>query len=164
MQMPLDANIPYEWQVGNEANVQVIVVPSWSQTEKTSYAVFMDKKTRELKCECKGFQVRGDCHHVRGLKWFCSHPIFRGKGPSKTQLESFHALTKESLAESQNIVLKAIEIIGPASDRELATVLGWPINREVPRRSEIEDMGLIRCAGEKLDTQTNRSVMVWSVA
>ena len=59
MQMPTDANIPYEWQVGSERDKLIIIVPSWSQVEKTSYAVFMDKKTRELRCECKGFQMRG---------------------------------------------------------------------------------------------------------
>ena len=36
MQMPPDANIPYEWQVGSEGQQLVIIVPSWSQVEKTS--------------------------------------------------------------------------------------------------------------------------------
>ena len=161
MQMPSDANIPFEWQVGNEAGRMIIVVPSWSQTEKTSYAVFMDKKTRELKCECKGFQVRGDCHHVRGLAWFCKMP--RRKGVQKTSLEAYRNLTKEMIGERQGAVLKAIEMLGPISDKQIGIVLGWPINCITNRRGELEDMGIIECSGEQLDEKTQRNEMTWSV-
>ena len=161
MQMPSDANIPYEWQVGSERDNLIIVVPSWSQTEKTSYAVFMDKKTRELKCECKGFQVRGDCHHIRGLAWFCKKP--RGKGVQRTSIEAYRALTKEALGERQKLVFKALEMMGRASDKELSFALGWPINTITPRRGELEEMGLIECVGEQLDLNTERHEMTWSV-
>ena len=56
------------------------------------------------------------------------------------------------------------EILETASDREIAHALGWPINCEIPRRSEIEDMGIIRCVGEQFDSTTQRTVMIWSVA
>ena len=164
MQMPPDANIPYEYQVGTENGRLLVVVPSWSQTDKTSYLVAIDKTTREMWCECKGFEMHGTCHHVKGLKWFCSHPVFRRKGVTKTSIESFHALTKEMLSDRQQTVLKAIEILETASDREIAHALGWPINCEIPRRSEIEDMGIIRCVGDQFDSTTQRTVMVWSVA
>ncbi len=164
MQMPPDANIPYEWQEAIDVNRLGIIVPSWSRTDKESYLILMDKKTRELRCECKGFDLRGTCHHVQGLKWFCSHPVFRRKGVTKTSLESFHALTKEMLSDRQQTVFKAIEILETASDREIAHALGWPINCEIPRRSEIEDMGIIRCVGEQFDSTTQRTVMIWSVA
>lgn len=162
MQMPSDANIPFEWQLGGDTNQLVIVVPSWSQTEKTSYAVFMDKKTRELKCECKGFQIRGDCHHVRGLAWFCKKP--RGKGVQKTSLEAYRALTAEALGERQKLVFKALETMGRASDKELSFALGWPINTITPRRGELEEMGIIECVGEQLDAKTERNEMIWAVA
>ena len=160
--MPQDANIPYEWQVGTERDKLIIIVPSWSQVEKTSYAVFMDKKTRELKCECKGFQIRGDCHHIRGLRWFCKMPRTRHR-VQDTSLEAFRNLTKEMIGERQEAVLKAIEMLGPISDKQIATVLGWPINTITPRRGEIEDMGLIECSGEQLDEKTQRHEMTWSV-
>jgi hypothetical protein len=67
------------------------------------------------------------------------------------------------LGERQTTVLKAIELLGPVSDKDVATALGWPINCEIPRRSEIEDMGLIRCVGEEFDSTTQRTVMTWSV-
>jgi len=161
MQMPPDANIPYEWQVGSERNQLAIVVPSWSQVDKTSYVVFMDKETRELKCECKGFQMRGDCHHVRGLSWFCRKP--RGRGVQRTSLDAYRALTKEALGERQKFVFKALETMGRASDKELSFALGWPINTITPRRGELEEMGLIECSGEQLDEKTERHEMIWSV-
>ena len=163
MQMPLDANIPYEWQVGSDGKRLIIVVPSWSQVEKTSYAVFMDKQTRELQCECKGFQMRHDCHHVRGLSWFCKMPRKR-KGVQPTSLEAYRLLTREMLGERQRLVFKALEVMGMASDKELAFALGWPINTITPRRGELEDMGLIDYAGEQFDVKTQRHEIVWSVA
>jgi len=164
MQMPSDANIPYEWQVGGTQDGKLaIVVPSWSQVDKTSYVIFMDKKTRELSCECKGFQMRHDCHHVRGLAWFCKMPLKR-KGIRATSLEAYRALTKEALGLRQKLVLKALEAMGRASDKELSFALGWPINTITPRRGELEDMGLIECVGEQFDSKTQRHEIVWSVA
>ena len=162
MQMPPDANIPYEWQVGSEGNRLAIVVPSWSQLDKTSYLILMDKRTRELQCECKGFQMRHDCHHVRGLAWFCKMPQ-RRKGIQYTSLEAYRALTREALGERQRLVFKALQEMGQASNKELSFALGWPINTITPRRGEIEDMGLIQCVGEQLDEKTQRHEMVWEV-
>lgn len=162
MQMPPDANIPYEWQVGTERNQLAIVVPSWSQSDKTSYLILMDKNTRELRCECKGFQARGDCHHIRGLAWFCKMPR-RRKGIQYTSLEAYQALTKEALGQRQRLVFKALGMMGGASDKELSFALGWPINTITPRRGELEEMGLIECSGEQLDEKTERHEMIWSV-
>jgi len=163
MQMPPDANIPYEWQVGSENGKLAIVVPSWSQVDKTSYLILMDKKSRELQCECKGFQMRHDCHHVRGLSWFCKMPRKRHR-VQDTSLEAYRLLTKETLGERQRLVLKALEILGKASDKELAFALGWPINTITPRRGELEEMGLVDYAGEQFDSKTQRHEIVWSVA
>jgi len=162
MQMPPNANIPYEWQVGSEGNRLAIVVPSWSQVDKTSYLILMDKQTRELRCECKGFQIRKDCHHVRGLSWFCKMP--RKRGVQSTSLEAYRLLTREMLGERQRLVFKALEVMGMASDKELAFALGWPINTITPRRGELEEMGLVDYAGEQFDSKTQRSEIVWRVA
>lgn len=161
--MPPDANIPYEWQTGIDNGRLNIVVPSWSRTDKMSYLVLLDLKTRELVCECKGFEARGDCHHVRGLRWFCSTPR-RRKGVSRTSLEAYRLLTSEDLGDRQAKVLKAIELLGPISDKQIGTLLGWPINCVTPRRGELEDMGLIRHVGEQLDVHTQRHEMTWGVA
>lgn len=161
--MPEGANIPPEWQTGSDGDRLCIVVPSWSQTDKTSYLVIMNTRTRELTCECKGFEYRGDCHHVRGLRWFCKMPRKR-KGVSKTSLEAFRMLTQEDLSNRQEKVLKAIEELGPISDKQIGMVLGWPINCVTPRRGELEDMGVIRNVGEQFDDHSRRHEMTWSVA
>ena len=159
--MPQDANIPYEWQVGNESGRKVIVVPSWSRTDKDSYAIIIDGITGEMTCECKGFQIRKDCHHVRGAKWFCSQPNFRRKGVQATSLEAYFSMTNETMGEHQRLVFSAIERLEPISDKQIAMVLGWPINTITPRRGELHDMGRIRCVGDQVDHMTNRREMFW---
>ena len=159
--MPPDANIPYEWQVGNDERNINIVVPSWSRSEKISYLVQIDKQTRQLRCECKGFELRGDCHHVRGAKWFCSQPNFHRKGIKETSLEAYFAMTEKALGDRQKIVFRAIDELGPLSDKQIGLILGWPINTVTPRRGELVDMGRIICDGEQLDERTNRREMTW---
>ena len=162
MQMPLDSNIPYEWQVGSENGKLAIILPSWSQTDKTSVLVMMDKTTRELWCECKGFQMRRDCHHIRGLVWFCHKPL-RRKGVQRTSLEAWRML-QETLGDHQRKVLKALRELGRASNKQISSALGWPINTITPRVKELRDMGLIDYAGEQYDNRTQRHEIVWSVA
>jgi hypothetical protein len=158
--MPPEANIPYEWQVGNDKDKLVMVVPSWSRTEKESYAVFMDKETRELRCECKGFQMNGECHHVHGLKWFCARPQFRRHGRQPTSLEAWSAL-QDSLGDKQKIVYDALRTLGEASNKELSVGLGWPINCITPRMFELRQLGLVEFSRVKVDVHTGRSEIVW---
>ena len=160
--MPPDANIPYEWQIASEADRILMVVPSWSRKDKLSYLVIIDKETRKMSCECKGFQFTGDCHHIRGAKWFCSQPNFRRGGSQKTSLEAYFAFTNEMLGERQRIVLRAIQELGPVSDKQIAFVLGWPINTVTPRRGELVDMGLVVSSGDQMDLKTNRRELVWN--
>jgi hypothetical protein len=67
------------------------------------------------------------------------------------------------IGERQGAVLKAIEMLGPISDKQIGVVLGWPINCITNRRGELEDMGIIECVGEQLDEKTQRHEMVWGV-
>jgi transcription initiation factor IIE alpha subunit len=87
----------------------------------------------------------------------------RRKGIQYTSLEAYRVLTKEALGERQKLVFKALEMMGRASDKELSFALGWPINTITPRRGELEEMGLIECTGEQLDSNTQRHEMTWSV-
>lgn len=159
--MPLEANIPYEWQVGNDRDRICVVVPSWSRVVKQSYLVMIDKATRKMTCECPGFQQRGDCHHVRGAKWFCAQPMYRRKGVQKTSIDAYFTLTDKQIGDRQRLVLKAITDLGPVSDKQIATVLGWPINTVTPRRGELVEMGRVRYDSEETDKDTNRRVMLW---
>lgn len=158
--MPEGANIPYEWTVGRDNGRLIIVVPSWSQTQRPSYIVTMDAKTRELWCECKGFEIRRDCHHVRGLVWFCAGPKFRKKGVQMTSLVAWNML-KSSLGERQKTVFDALQILEKATNKQLAAALTWPINCITPRVLELRNMGLVDYAGTRTDETTQRVEMVW---
>ncbi len=160
VQMPPNANIPYEWQVGSENGKLAIVVPSWGQMDKTSYVIFMDKRTRELQCECKGFQMNKDCHHVRGLIWFTSGPRHKKKGMQPTSLDAWKSI-KDDLGPKRKIVLEALTRLGEASDKQLAQALGWTINRITPRRGELVQIGLVDFSREQVDVKTNRTEIVW---
>lgn len=161
MQMPPNANIPYEWQIGSDNGKLVIVVPSWGQSDKTSYAIFMDKATRELKCECKGFEINRDCHHVRGLIWFCAGPRHRKKGMQPTSLDAWKSI-KDDLGPRQKRVLDTLmELGGQATNKQVAQRMGRPINEETPRMLELRKMGLVDYAKTIVDPETQRSEIVW---
>ena len=158
--MPPHANIPYEWQIGGGNGKIAIVVPSLSLMDKTGYAVFMDKNTRELQCECKGFQIRGDCRHVRGLVWFCAGARTRKRGVQPTSIEAFSSI-REGLGERQQLVLEALKILGHASNKQLSAAIGWPINCITPRIFELRERGLVDYHSEQIDPDTHRTEMVW---
>jgi len=48
-------------------------------------------------------------------------------------------------------------------NREIAFVLGLPINSVTPRVKELRDLGLVVCSGVKVDSMTGRSVKTWKV-
>ena len=158
--MPSHANPPHEWQVGSDNGQLLIVMPSRSQIDKTGRLVMMDKETRQLKCECEGFRYRGDCWHVRALVWVVAGPRKRKKGVQPTSLEAFMSI-RDELGPKQQIVLKALEIVGHASNKELVTLVGWPINCITPRILELREMGLVEYDSERIDPLTGRSEMVW---
>ena len=135
-------------------------MPSWGQSDKTSYVIFMDKNTRELRCECKGFEVNHDCHHVRGLIWFCSGPRHKRKGMQPSSLDAWKSI-KENLGQRQKVVFRALQEIGEASNKQISQALGWPINTITPRVLELRHMGLVDFSREQTDLRTNRTEIVW---
>jgi hypothetical protein len=68
----------------------------------------------------------------------------------------------EHIGEKQQAVLDVI-IKYPAgiSDRDVALLLGWPINRVTGRRNELYKMHKVVNIGNRYDEQTNRMVTVW---
>jgi hypothetical protein len=159
--MPLRANIPSEWISGIEEDRMLIVFPSWSKKDKVSYLVIMNMKTRALVCECLGFQHTGDCHHVRLLVFCCAGPRKKSHGVQPTSVEAFRAFTPGMLAERQRMVLKVLEELGKASNKQLSRVLGWPINCVTPRVKELRELALVDYAGEQFDQKTQRHEMIW---
>jgi hypothetical protein len=158
--MPPNANIPYEYQIGSDNGRLVIVVPSWSRHDKSSYAVFMDKNTRVLTCECKGFEFNGDCHHVRGIAWLCGGPRTRKRGVAPLSVEAFRTI-QEDLPLKRREVLDTLRRIRSASNKQLSDIMNWPINCITPRVKELRDMGLVDFDHEQVDPNTNRSEAVW---
>ena len=77
-----------------------------------------------------------------------------------TSLDAFLHLTPTHLCNAQKAVYLTICRMGEATDKEIADILGWPINRVTPRRGELDKMERIRCIGERKDPQTGRRMMV----
>jgi len=68
------------------------------------------------------------------------------------------------LGERQQMVLKAIEQRGPATDVELSHYLGRRDPNFVrPRRKELYDKGMIRAVGKRECLITGRTAHVWAV-
>lgn len=80
-------------------------------------------------------------------------------GSEALRNDSYHSI--KHLGPKQDAVLFIIEISEPVSDRQIAQSLGWPINRVIPRRSELVEFGLVIKAGESFDPITNRIVSQW---
>lgn len=158
--MPPEANIPENWIAARDDDKTVIIVPSWSKRVTTTYAIIMDNHTRELVCECQGYRYRQDCHHVRGLVWFCAGPRAKKHGMQPTSIAAFESI-KDDLGHKQTLVLETLKIAEVASNKDLSNLLGWPINTITPRVLELRNMGIVECAGEKFDSQTHRSELTW---
>ena len=161
--MPLGANLPDNWVVGEENGCLLIKVPSWS-LKGNSRIVTMSRTTSNLFCDCPGFTWRGDCHHVRGLIWFCSRPYnARHHGIQATSIESYHAMCEELMAERELEVVELLKKEGPLQSRLIAQRLGRPINCVTRPVLDLRDAGILEWAGDVYDAQTDRKVMAWKV-
>ena len=78
-----------------------------------------------------------------------------------TSIESYHKI--ENLGDKQQKVLLAIQDLGRCTDRQIATRLGWEINRVTGRRNELDKGGYIRAFEKTHDAETNRNVWLWEV-
>ncbi len=68
----------------------------------------------------------------------------------------------EHLNEKQQAVYDVIcQYPAGISDRDIALLLGWSINRVTGRRNELARMGKVYTTGNKYDSQTSRMVSVW---
>ena len=162
--LPEEANIPNQWKLAEDEDHATIVFPSWSQ-ENGTYVSILDKQTRELSCECLGYQFNKVCHHVRGIKWAtCKPHKKRGKtGVTGTSIASIRSFSPEQLATNQLAVFDTLCKHGPLSIREISEALRWPEHCVTGRLMEVREMGAVDCAGEKIDQVTGKRVKVWSV-
>lgn len=66
----------------------------------------------------------------------------------KTQVESFKE-TLKTISDRQKSVLGALTVAGPSTNRELAKLLNWDINRITGRITELVNLGLVTTEGTK---------------
>jgi len=78
-----------------------------------------------------------------------------------TSLDAYLHISERHLCNAQKKVYETISRLGEASDKDIAEVLGWPINRVTPRRGELHGMNRIICTGERQDPRTHRREMIW---
>ena len=79
----------------------------------------------------------------------------------QTSLEAYWNFTKPKLNERQKAVLEALEEIFPASNKQLAEHLQWPINSITPRVLELRTKGVVVKAYTGKDL-TGRSQNYWT--
>jgi hypothetical protein len=141
MRIPPGANIPPIW-ISRRDSYSVITVP-WpsSTTPGVMYDIQVDLESRILQCSCKGFQYHGRCRHLGYFSGAC-YKRMRKKGVQDTSLAAFYSFTPEQLNQYQEQVYQVIRN-GPITDKQIAQRLGWPINRETPRRGELCKMGRV---------------------
>tara|TARA_R100000152_G_C6674976_1_gene110326 strand:+ start:107 stop:376 length:270 start_codon:yes stop_codon:yes gene_type:complete len=81
----------------------------------------------------------------------------------KTQIESYKE-TLKTVSDRQKSVLGALTVAGSATNRELAKLLGWDINRVTGRITELVNLGMVNTNGTKKDLETNRTVTLWTIS
>lgn len=62
---------------------------------------------------------------------------------TQTSLSAYWGLTPVKLNERQKLVLEALEEIQPATNKQLASHLGWAINTVTPRCLELRNKGMV---------------------
>ncbi len=159
--MPPDANIP-SW-AKDLGDVLEIDFPSWSK-QGGHYQITMDKATRELRCNCMAGKFGHPCHHLgylRGMVEKPEHP--RKMGVQFTSLEAFRQ-AMPTIGEHQASIYAVSAEHGPVSNKQIATILGWPINSVTPRVLELRTKEMVKFAGQREDLKTGRHEMMWEVA
>jgi biotin operon repressor len=82
----------------------------------------------------------------------------------QTSLEAYTKLVSDKrLGINQKIVLEVFEQVkgNYLSNMDVATMLGWSINRITPRVKELRKMNYLMHCGYKVQLQTNKKVMLW---
>lgn len=79
----------------------------------------------------------------------------------QTSLLAYRSLEKVGMKQKAcyDIICK----VGCCSNREVADLLNWPINRVTPRVLELRQQGHLEEAYKGLDPETNRTVIYWKV-
>jgi len=158
LNLPSNPNIPKRWIISeNDAEIR-IAWPSSTDSSK-EYTLLVLKLDNSIHCNCKGYQHHFHCKHIRRFLEAIKEVKKPKKGVSDTSRESYH---KTDINKGQSAVLATLQLLGPATGRELARNLGWSINRVTGRVRELVEAGKVEEQSEKtFDKETKRSVSIW---
>ena len=73
-----------------------------------------------------------------------------------TKVASYNRVT--NITGKHQAIMQALRQNPEMSRREVASVLGWPINSVLPRVKELLELDLVKVTGTKYDEETERSV------
>ena len=79
-----------------------------------------------------------------------------------TSIAAYKSINHE-LASKQKEVLEVLKL-SPKSNSEIASTLGWQINRVTGRVNELVNSGVVKAVGKKRNRITQRMEYVWTVA
>lgn len=79
----------------------------------------------------------------------------------QTSLFAYHNEIKPSLSDRHDAVMNAFDTNDGFTNKELASFLGWEINRVTPRVNELVKMGLLEEKTRRPCKETGRSAIVW---
>jgi len=102
----------------------------------------------------------GDNYTPLFMNKYSSDLLARPLRVRQTSLKAFEAL-QDHLGENQQAVLGVIVRFGPCSNKDVARILGWPINCVTPRVLELRKKELVVEAGSKV--QDGRKALLWGV-
>lgn len=83
-----------------------------------------------------------------------------GKKIRATQVNSLKKL-QPTVGKKQKTVYGVIKHHSPTTNRNIAHVLGWEINRVTGRVTELVNKGMVKASGTIFDKNTNRTVTTW---
>ncbi len=80
-----------------------------------------------------------------------------------TSQKAFREEVVPTIGPRQEIVLQAIIALGAATNSELSSYLGWPINTVTPRVFELRAFGKVVEAGKRRCKVTGRTAYQWEI-
>ncbi len=80
-----------------------------------------------------------------------------------SSLQAYQRTPKSTRDFCRQQVFIAIRKLGVCNDKQIASYLGWEINKVTPRRGELVESGIIRLDRKDKDLNSGRTVSYWKV-
>ncbi len=155
--MPENANIPKDWI--QTVDLYYTYIPFPSKTDQGIYNIRMDNETRQLFCECKGFQYHGVCSHVKIFRWVCKK---KPRGTHVVSIEARLSLSEKQIEGDSRKIIDKLKMEPHTSD-ELEKIFDMRHQTVSARLSELRYAGFIEQSGLERPTRSGRNAIVWQV-